>query len=329
MSRFLRSRRSSGGYWPRQCGDDRRAAFPANHAVGRVSLGHPWGTLATIRSLRDFPESQNRGFTGFLRVWRLRELCEISRRRTRNAQVNGSNPFAGSRFFRPFRGSALPNCFLLLTPTIPFEPEVVRGHVRWSTEDLAESFIEPGACSAQQGLHANVGGGLVQKIDISVGALVDLIERGELRLPEMQRRYEWRASRVPDLLDSHRSEGAFPSVWDGYPSRSAGMHHSTHQSNAHHGAVSSKTVQVPNRFVTNLWHAISECSELPGSASLQPSFSVIREVEVSSDTLRCTLDSGNRTHPQASKAKKESCYTKCGSRGKPPLRPMPPSGDRT
>ena len=124
-------------------------------------------------------------------------------------------------------------------------------------------------------------------------------------------------------------QGAFPSVWDGSPSRSSGMHHSTHHSNTGHGAVSSKTVQVLNRFVTNLWHAISECSELLVSASLQPSSSVIREVEVSSDTLRCTLDSGNGTHPQASKGKKESCCTKRGSRGKPPLRPMPPSGDRT
>ncbi len=31
-----------------------------------------------------------------LRVRGLRGLCEITRRRTRNAQVNGSNPFAGS-----------------------------------------------------------------------------------------------------------------------------------------------------------------------------------------------------------------------------------------
>src|SRR5271169_5074099 len=29
-----------------------------------------------------------------------------------------------------------------------------------------------------------------------------MIERGELRLPEMQRRYVWRATRVRDLLDS-------------------------------------------------------------------------------------------------------------------------------
>ena len=55
------------------------------------------------------------------------------------------------------------------------------------------------------------------------------------------------------------------------------MHHSTCHSNTHYGAVSSRTVQVLNRFVTNLSHAISECSELLVSASLQPSSSVIRE----------------------------------------------------
>ena len=40
------------------------------------------------------------------------------------------------------------------------------------------------------------------KVDISVKELVEMIERGELRLPEMQRRYVWRATRVRDLLDS-------------------------------------------------------------------------------------------------------------------------------
>lgn len=36
-----------------------------------------------------------------------------------------------------------------------------------------------------------------------------MIERGELRLPEMQRRYVWRSTRVRDLLDS---------LYCGYPS---------------------------------------------------------------------------------------------------------------
>ena len=31
----------------------------------------------------------------------------------------------------------------------------------------------------------------MRKIDTSVGDLVDMIARGELRLPEMQRRYVW------------------------------------------------------------------------------------------------------------------------------------------
>jgi hypothetical protein len=51
----------------------------------------------------------------------------------------------------------------------------------------------------------------VKKQDISVESLVDLVERGELQLPEIQRRYVWRAPRVRDLLDS---------LYRGYPSGS-------------------------------------------------------------------------------------------------------------
>src|SRR5438067_2925192 len=40
------------------------------------------------------------------------------------------------------------------------------------------------------------------KIDTTVGNLVEMIMSGELRLPEMQRRYIWPATRVRDLLDS-------------------------------------------------------------------------------------------------------------------------------
>jgi len=47
------------------------------------------------------------------------------------------------------------------------------------------------------------------KAEATVEELVSKIERGELRLPEMQRRYVWRSSRVRDLLDSH---------YRGYPS---------------------------------------------------------------------------------------------------------------
>src|SRR5215208_4478995 len=51
--------------------------------------------------------------------------------------------------------------------------------------------------------------GTVPKIDISLGDLVDMIARGEVRLPELQRRYVWPAIRVRDLLDS---------LYRGYPS---------------------------------------------------------------------------------------------------------------
>jgi len=47
------------------------------------------------------------------------------------------------------------------------------------------------------------------KAEAKVEELVAMIERGELRLPEMQRRYVWKATRVRDLLDS---------LYRGYPS---------------------------------------------------------------------------------------------------------------
>src|SRR5213594_4385568 len=47
------------------------------------------------------------------------------------------------------------------------------------------------------------------KAEASVEELVGMIERRELRLPEMQRRYVWRSTRVRDLLDS---------LYRGYPS---------------------------------------------------------------------------------------------------------------
>lgn len=51
----------------------------------------------------------------------------------------------------------------------------------------------------------------MRKVDTNVRDLVGMIERGELRLPEMQRRYVWRAARVRDLFDS---------LYRGYPSGS-------------------------------------------------------------------------------------------------------------
>lgn len=47
------------------------------------------------------------------------------------------------------------------------------------------------------------------RAELSVAELVNMIERGQLQLPEMQRRYVWRSTRVRDLLDS---------LYRGYPS---------------------------------------------------------------------------------------------------------------
>jgi hypothetical protein len=47
------------------------------------------------------------------------------------------------------------------------------------------------------------------KAEATVEELVSMIERGELRLPEMQRSYVWRSTRVRDLMDS---------LYRGYPS---------------------------------------------------------------------------------------------------------------
>jgi hypothetical protein len=51
----------------------------------------------------------------------------------------------------------------------------------------------------------------VQQQNIPIGTLVDMYKRGEMRLPEIQRHYVWRATRVRDLLDS---------LYRGYPSGS-------------------------------------------------------------------------------------------------------------
>lgn len=49
----------------------------------------------------------------------------------------------------------------------------------------------------------------MSKVDIKIKELVNKVQRGELKLPEMQRRYVWPATRVRDLLDS---------LYRGYPS---------------------------------------------------------------------------------------------------------------
>jgi len=51
----------------------------------------------------------------------------------------------------------------------------------------------------------------MQQQNIPIGTLVDMYKRGEMRLPEIQRHYVWRATRVRDLMDS---------LYRGYPSGS-------------------------------------------------------------------------------------------------------------
>lgn len=51
----------------------------------------------------------------------------------------------------------------------------------------------------------------MQQQNTSIAVLVDMYKHGELRLPEIQRHYVWRATRVRDLLDS---------LYRGYPSGS-------------------------------------------------------------------------------------------------------------
>lgn len=51
----------------------------------------------------------------------------------------------------------------------------------------------------------------MQQQNVPIATLVDMYKRGELRLPEIQRHYVWRATRVRDLLDS---------LYRGYPSGS-------------------------------------------------------------------------------------------------------------
>jgi|GEM_PF-4568543 len=51
----------------------------------------------------------------------------------------------------------------------------------------------------------------MQQQNIPIHTLVDMYKRGELRLPEIQRHYVWRATRARDLLDS---------LYRGYPSGS-------------------------------------------------------------------------------------------------------------
>ena len=55
------------------------------------------------------------------------------------------------------------------------------------------------------------------KAEASIEELVCMIERGELRLPEMQRRYVWRSTRVRNIHDS---------LYRGYPQQ-GNLHQNT------------------------------------------------------------------------------------------------------
>jgi len=70
------------------------------------------------------------------------------------------------------------------------------------------------------------------QINISIEDLVSMIDRGELRLPEMQRRYVWRAPRVRDLLDS---------LYRGYPSGSILVWETDQEQPTHDLAVAQQT----------------------------------------------------------------------------------------
>src|SRR5262245_41283237 len=76
---------------------------------------------------------------------------------------------------------------------------------------MSRSIGRPSRTLSQSGPHLTPAQKepLMAKAEASVEELVGMIERGELRLPEMQRRYVWRSTRVRDLLDS---------LYRGYPS---------------------------------------------------------------------------------------------------------------
>lgn len=81
----------------------------------------------------------------------------------------------------------------------------------------------------------------MNKVDISVSQLVGMIERGELKLPEMQRRYVWRATRVRDLIDS---------LYRGYPSGSILVWETDQEYPTHELAVTQqKTPFVGNKLL--------------------------------------------------------------------------------
>lgn len=78
----------------------------------------------------------------------------------------------------------------------------------------------------------------MQQQNIPISTLVDMYKRGELRLPEIQRQYVWRATRVRDLLDS---------LYRGYPSGSILMWETDEPVPTRDGAITQETTAFAGR----------------------------------------------------------------------------------
>jgi hypothetical protein len=78
----------------------------------------------------------------------------------------------------------------------------------------------------------------MQQQNIPISTLVDMYKRGELRLPEIQRHYVWRATRVRDLLDS---------LYRGYPSGSILMWETDEPVPTREGAIDQATTAFAGR----------------------------------------------------------------------------------
>jgi len=78
----------------------------------------------------------------------------------------------------------------------------------------------------------------MQQQNIPISTLIDMYKRGELRLPEIQRQYVWRATRVRDLLDS---------LYRGYPSGSILMWETDEPVPTRDGAIAQDTTAFAGR----------------------------------------------------------------------------------
>lgn len=78
----------------------------------------------------------------------------------------------------------------------------------------------------------------MQQQNLEIHTLVDMYKRGELRLPEIQRHYVWRATRVRDLLDS---------LYRGYPSGSILMWETDEPIPTREGAIEQATTAFAGR----------------------------------------------------------------------------------